>query len=39
VPPELVVEPVRNQEHAALLADVLAEDHDALVALHLLGEG
>ena len=35
---ELVVQPVRGQEDAALLADVLAEDDDRLVAAHLLGE-
>ena len=35
---ELVVQPVGGQEHAALLAHVLAEHDDRLVAAHLLGE-
>ena len=35
---ELGPQPVGGQEHAALLADVLAEHDDRLVAAHLLGE-
>ena len=32
-------QPLGGAEDAALLADVLAQDHDALVALHLLVHG
>ena len=35
---ELVVQPFGDLERAAVGADVLADDEDALVALHLLGE-
>src|SRR4029077_18844847 len=35
---ELRPQPIGRQEYAALLADVLAEHDDALVASHLLGE-
>ena len=34
---ELAPQAVRGEEHAALLADVLAQDDDGLVAPHLLG--
>ena len=34
--PNLLVEADRRLEHAARLADVLAEEDDAVVALHLL---
>ena len=34
---ELGPQPVGGEEHAALLADVLAQDDDRLVAAHLLG--
>ena len=33
---ELLVEPDRRLEHAARLADILAKEDDAAVALHLL---
>jgi hypothetical protein len=36
---ELRPQPVRGEEHATLLAHVLAEDDDRLVAAHLLHEG
>jgi len=36
---ELRPQPVGREEHAALLADVLAKDDDRRVAAHLLGEG
>ena len=35
---ELAPQPVRRQEHAALLADVLAQHDDRLVPAHLVGE-
>ena len=35
---ELLVEADRRLEHAARLGDVLAQEDDALVALHLLGD-
>ncbi len=36
---EARVQAICGAEHAALLADVLTEDEDSLVALHLLGDG
>ena len=36
---ELLHEPLGDPEHAAARADVLAQDDDALVALHLVPEG
>src|SRR5882762_10559075 len=35
---ESLAQPVRDEEHATFLSDVLTQDHDALVALHLLCE-
>jgi hypothetical protein len=35
---ELLVEPDRGLEHAARFRHVLAEEHDVVVALHLLGD-
>ena len=35
---ESLAQAVGDQEHAALLAHVLSQHHDALVALHLFGE-
>ena len=35
---ELLLQPLGDAEHAALGADVLTEDHHALVALHLLAD-